>query len=61
MKAPEEKFLIAGPAGQIEVIMERPDAPRGIALIAQLAGEMLTRASGLPLPGPVLGLALMLT
>ncbi len=34
MKAPEEKFLIAGPAGQIEVIMERPDAPRGIALIA---------------------------
>lgn len=29
-------------------------------LIAQLAGEMLTRASGLPLPGPVLGLALML-
>ncbi|WP_371324034.1 alpha/beta fold hydrolase [Dechloromonas sp. ZY10] len=34
MKAPEEKFLIAGPAGQIDVIMERPDAPRGIALIA---------------------------
>ena len=34
MKAPEEKFLIDGPAGKIEVIMERPDAPRGIALIA---------------------------
>ena len=34
MKAPEEKFLVAGPAGQIDVIMERPDAPRGIALIA---------------------------
>jgi alpha/beta superfamily hydrolase len=34
MKAPEEKILVAGPAGNIEVIMERPDAPRGIALIA---------------------------
>ena len=34
MKAPEEKILIDGPAGRIEVIMERPDAPRGIALIA---------------------------
>jgi alpha/beta superfamily hydrolase len=34
MKAPEEKFLIDGPAGKIEVIMERPDAPKGIALIA---------------------------
>lgn len=34
MKVPEQKFLVAGPAGHIEVIMERPDAPRGIALIA---------------------------
>ena len=34
MKAPEEKLLIDGPAGKIEVIMERPDAPKGIALIA---------------------------
>src|SRR5574343_1955506 len=34
MKAPEEKLLIDGPAGKIDVIMERPDAPRGIALIA---------------------------
>ena len=34
MKAPEEKFLIDGPAGKIDVIMERPDAPKGIALIA---------------------------
>lgn len=34
MKAPEEKILIDGPAGKIEVIMERPDAPKGIALIA---------------------------
>jgi putative effector of murein hydrolase LrgA (UPF0299 family) len=29
-------------------------------LLAQLAGEALARASGLPLPGPVLGLALLL-
>lgn len=34
MKAPEEKLLIDGPAGKIEIIMERPDAPKGIALIA---------------------------
>lgn len=34
MKVSEEKIVVAGPAGQIEVIMERPDAPRGIALIA---------------------------
>ncbi|MCL2525324.1 MAG: alpha/beta hydrolase [Betaproteobacteria bacterium] len=34
MRAPEEKLLIAGPVGMIDVIMERPDAPRGIALIA---------------------------
>ena len=34
MRAPEETILIDGPAGRIEVIMERPDAPRGIALIA---------------------------
>jgi alpha/beta superfamily hydrolase len=34
MKVVEEKILIDGPAGKIEVIMERPDAPRGIALIA---------------------------
>jgi len=34
MRAPEEKILIDGPAGKIDVIMERPDAPRGIALIA---------------------------
>lgn len=34
MKASEEKINVAGPAGNIEVIMERPDAPRGIALIA---------------------------
>jgi hypothetical protein len=34
MKVAEEKINVAGPAGNIEVIMERPDAPRGIALIA---------------------------
>jgi hypothetical protein len=34
MRAPEEKILIDGPAGKIDLIMERPDAPRGIALIA---------------------------
>ena len=34
MKVPEEKFLIDGPVGKIDVIMERPDAPKGIALIA---------------------------
>jgi alpha/beta superfamily hydrolase len=34
MRVPEERLLLAGPAGQLEVIMERPDAPRGIALVA---------------------------
>lgn len=34
MKVPEEKLLLDGPAGKIDVIMERPDAPKGIALIA---------------------------
>ncbi len=34
MRTPEEKLLLAGPAGHLDVIMERPDAPRGIALIA---------------------------
>ena len=34
MKVAEEKIVVDGPAGKIEVIMERPDAPRGIALIA---------------------------
>ncbi|WP_153130229.1 alpha/beta hydrolase [Dechloromonas hortensis] len=34
MKAPEEKIVVDGPVGKIDVIMERPDAPRGIALIA---------------------------
>ncbi|MCL2344636.1 MAG: alpha/beta fold hydrolase [Desulfobulbus sp.] len=34
MRIPEEKLLLAGPAGHIDVIMERPAAPRGIALIA---------------------------
>jgi alpha/beta superfamily hydrolase len=34
MRAPEERIFVDGPAGRIDVIMERPDAPRGIALIA---------------------------
>ena len=34
MRAPEEKIVVDGPVGKIDVIMERPDAPRGIALIA---------------------------
>lgn len=34
MKPVEEKLLISGPAGAIEVIAESPAAPRGIALIA---------------------------
>ena len=34
MKVAEQKIVVNGPAGQIDVIMERPDAPRGIALIA---------------------------
>ncbi len=29
-------------------------------LLAQLAGEALARAAGLPLPGPVLGLAILI-
>jgi len=29
-------------------------------LLCQLTGEIVTRASGLPVPGPVLGMALML-
>jgi len=34
MRVAEEKILVDGPAGNIDVIMERPDAPRGIALVA---------------------------
>ena len=34
MKIHEEKLAVAGPVGNIEVLMERPDAPRGIALVA---------------------------
>jgi len=34
MKPIEEKLLIDGPAGKIEVIAENPGAPRGIALVA---------------------------
>src|SRR5574343_34155 len=34
MRVVEEKVFVDGPAGKIEVIMERPDAPKGIALIA---------------------------
>ena len=34
MKVSEERIVVAGPVGPIDVIMERPDAPRGIALIA---------------------------
>ena len=30
----EEKILIDGPVGQIEVLMDNPGAPRGIALVA---------------------------
>ncbi|HEX5802740.1 MAG TPA: alpha/beta fold hydrolase [Azospira sp.] len=33
MRAPEEKILIDGPVGKIEVIVENPGAPKGIALI----------------------------
>ena len=33
MRAPEEKILIDGPAGKIEVIVENPGAPKGIALV----------------------------
>jgi holin-like protein len=38
------------------------DALRGLALllIAQSAGELIARGSGVPLPGPVIGLLLML-
>lgn len=31
-----------------------------ILLLFQLAGELITRLSGLPVPGPVLGMALLL-
>ena len=34
MKVAEQKIIVDGPVGKIDVIMERPDAPRGIALIA---------------------------
>ena len=34
MRIVEEKIFVDGPVGKIEVIMERPDAPKGIALIA---------------------------
>lgn len=33
MRAPEEKILIDGPAGKLELIVENPGAPRGIALV----------------------------
>ncbi len=33
MRAPEEKILIDGPAGKIEVVVESPGAPKGIALV----------------------------
>ena len=33
MKVVEEKIMIEGPAGPIEVIVDNPDAPRGIALV----------------------------
>jgi uncharacterized protein len=33
MRVPEEKILLDGPVGKIEVIVENPGAPRGIALI----------------------------
>jgi alpha/beta superfamily hydrolase len=33
MKLTEEKLLIDGPAGKIDIIVENPGAPRGIALI----------------------------
>ncbi|MFZ2852843.1 MAG: alpha/beta fold hydrolase [Rhodocyclaceae bacterium] len=33
MKLAEEKLLIDGPAGKIDVIVENPGAPRGIALV----------------------------
>ncbi|MBX9739172.1 MAG: CidA/LrgA family protein [Beijerinckiaceae bacterium] len=32
----------------------------GLLLVCQLLGEIVARASGLPIPGPVLGMALML-
>ena len=36
MKIHEEKLAVAGPVGNIEVLMERPDAPRGINAIRRL-------------------------
>ncbi|MGU3538574.1 CidA/LrgA family protein [Methylobacterium sp. A54F] len=35
-------------------------ASLGLILLAQLLGEVLARGSGLPVPGPVIGMALML-
>lgn len=35
-------------------------ASLALVLLAQLAGEVLARSSGLPLPGPVIGMVLML-
>lgn len=32
-----------------------------VLLICQLIGEVVTRAAGLPIPGPVLGMALLFT
>lgn len=34
MKAHEERILIDGPVGKIDIIVENPGAPRGIALVA---------------------------
>jgi alpha/beta superfamily hydrolase len=34
MRVIEEKIHVAGPVGRIEVLMENPGAPRGIALVA---------------------------
>jgi hypothetical protein len=33
MRVPEEKILIDGPAGKIDVVVENPGAPRGIAIV----------------------------
>jgi alpha/beta superfamily hydrolase len=34
MRVPEEKIFVAGQAGRIEVLLERPECPQGIALVA---------------------------
>ncbi len=34
-------------------------APLTLLLVCQLIGEVVTRAAGLPIPGPVLGMALL--